>query len=674
MRESRSEDKKYAGQGLSSADGLAGVRLDLDLEAGQAGGEEHEGTDRRSLDGSGDNSKGILHAIKGAEHIIQEQRQNLTRLKKLLDSNVQPSLVMKRESTKSLPMLNMHVIKSDSDSSSRRLSMESVGFCDVTPTYSSISAKTRSRQNSSQFSSCDNTPTSVFFPELVQEKSFLEGPAMSWEEASNILESRDLIAEEHSSADNAAHLLQQFMRQCHHLEVTDKAIITYAIRTLQSDVKLSTIPQALFSPNHMQGSPIMRQRVDSTVAVGDGQEEKAEELYMEDAARRMKALDMALRSGDDEESCIPDEDMRLIYELTQHEVAGEEEAADQEKFHEQLTSTWMVYTRLKETIMTLLDKHSDKRSGTVKRKGLAMLMKELIFDYEPKGDDIERILRDAKKIGQGSGGRGELAAAIVMWYKHVKEERGLLKRDKPGVSSDVKEWIVSFFTPFSAVPVFSGESRGNTPRLRSNSLTTGKFFLNRVDPPPTMSMLDERSHLPLPERGDYPLPASWDEQELQQMEKVLEGVDEWGWSPFELAQASGMRPIQALGWHLLRQWNVLEELTIDESTMRNWLAFVESKYKDNPYHNAIHASDILQTVHFLLKTGKLASYLTQKQITVTSVHLLPSPSNLSSLLPPPTSHSCLLSCRLSSWQRLFTTSGMMGSTTTITRTRSRTAH
>ncbi|EKX54147.1 hypothetical protein GUITHDRAFT_43702, partial [Guillardia theta CCMP2712] len=89
----------------------------------------------------------------------------------------------------------------------------------------------------------------------------------------------------------------------------------------------------------------------------------------------------------------------------------------------------------------------------------------------------------------------------------------------------------------------------------------------------------------------------------------------WGFSPFELAQASHMRPIQALGWHLLCRWNVLEELMIDEMTMRNWLAFVESKYNSNPYHNAIHASDILQTVHFMLQTCNLWSYLTQKQIT-----------------------------------------------------------
>ncbi|EKX35891.1 hypothetical protein GUITHDRAFT_79370 [Guillardia theta CCMP2712] len=122
-----------------------------------------------------------------------------------------------------------------------------------------------------------------------------------------------------------------------------------------------------------------------------------------------------------------------------------------------------------------------------------------------------------------------------------------------------------------------------------------------------MSLVDENN--------DFPLPACWNEEELVQLNQVLERVDEWGWNPFELSEITRMRPIQALGWHLISHWNVMEELMIDEAIMKNWLAFVESKYNNNPYHNAIHASDILQTVHFILKTGNLSRYLTRKQIT-----------------------------------------------------------
>eukprot|EP00960_Hanusia_phi_P066740 766462-Hanusia_phi.AAC.10 len=608
---SRTDQESSKSQEGSTEEFFSEAVSHFGFEEGPGTKECHEGRSTH-LASSEEKDRSILNTLKGAEQIIQEQRQNLSKLKLLLESNVKPSLVVKRESTKCLPMLNMNVIRSDSDLGLRRLSMESTGNSEITPSYSSISAKTRSRKNSSELSSSENTPTSVFFPELTDDKTILEGAGMSWEEASYILESRDLIAAEHSSAENAAHLLQQFMRQCSYLAITDRAIITYAIKTLQSDEKISSIPQALFSPNQVQGSPIIRHKSDATSGhlQSDLVQEKMDSLNVNDVEKKMKVFEMALIQGDDQLSCVPDEEMRSIYDLIQHEVSSvhsesEDAQVDQDKFQEQLTSTWMVYTRLKERIMTLLDKYFDKRSGSLKRKGLALLMKDLIFDYEPRGEDVERILKDAKMIGKGNAGRGQLTAAIVVWYKNVKEQRGLLKRDKPAVSDDVKEWILSFFTPFSGTPVFSAESQGGTPRPRS-SINTPKYFMDRIEQPLSVSITDD---------NDLPIPAHWSDAESQQLAKVLENVDEWGWSPFELAEASGMRPIQALGWHLLSRWNVMEELMIDESTMRNWLAFVESKYKKNPYHNAIHASDILQTVHFMLHGGNLARYMTQRQIT-----------------------------------------------------------
>jgi hypothetical protein len=41
------------------------------------------------------------------------------------------------------------------------------------------------------------------------------------------------------------------------------------------------------------------------------------------------------------------------------------------------------------------------------------------------------------------------------------------------------------------------------------------------------------------------------------------------------------------------------------SCLPRFLRTVEEGYLDNPYHNCIHASDVLQTMHVLLRRGGL---------------------------------------------------------------------
>jgi hypothetical protein len=91
--------------------------------------------------------------------------------------------------------------------------------------------------------------------------------------------------------------------------------------------------------------------------------------------------------------------------------------------------------------------------------------------------------------------------------------------------------------------------------------------------------------------------------ELAAISEALEGVDEWNWAIWKLKEASKDRPLQVLGWHMLNRWNLIENLRLSRDVIREWLAFVEESYEDNPYHNSLHAADVLQAVHFFLLQG-----------------------------------------------------------------------
>ena len=109
-----------------------------------------------------------------------------------------------------------------------------------------------------------------------------------------------------------------------------------------------------------------------------------------------------------------------------------------------------------------------------------------------------------------------------------------------------------------------------------------------------------------------PFPTSADEE--ARILEALQGVDEWGWDVFKLKDASSNRELEVLGWHLLREWKVHQQLGLDPLTTRNWLVFVSNSYTDSEYHNVTHACDVLQTIHFMLGRGGAAAFLSELEI------------------------------------------------------------
>mmetsp|Transcript_19713 Transcript_19713/g.29254 ORF Transcript_19713/g.29254 Transcript_19713/m.29254 type:complete len:445 (+) Transcript_19713:154-1488(+) len=110
--------------------------------------------------------------------------------------------------------------------------------------------------------------------------------------------------------------------------------------------------------------------------------------------------------------------------------------------------------------------------------------------------------------------------------------------------------------------------------------------------------------------------------------KILswESLSKWDFDIFEVSKLSEGQPLLFLGWALLSSpyshyfmdhylmgsysqkikemegYNFIDEFNIPQKSMVDFLRTVERKYKpDNPYHNNIHAADVLQTVHFFLK-------------------------------------------------------------------------
>lgn len=131
---------------------------------------------------------------------------------------------------------------------------------------------------------------------------------------------------------------------------------------------------------------------------------------------------------------------------------------------------------------------------------------------------------------------------------------------------------------------------------------------------PNKPQMDDISEESMSEKGDDN-PAT-NEEAVQAMlnlhqnipsevEAVLAKVDDWQFDAFRLAEVSNGRPLSLLGFALLKRYDIVKHFQLDELRLVRFLMRVEDGYPANPYHNRIHAADVLQSLHVLVARGGL---------------------------------------------------------------------
>ncbi|KAJ3179602.1 cAMP-specific 3',5'-cyclic phosphodiesterase 4D [Geranomyces variabilis] len=87
---------------------------------------------------------------------------------------------------------------------------------------------------------------------------------------------------------------------------------------------------------------------------------------------------------------------------------------------------------------------------------------------------------------------------------------------------------------------------------------------------------------------------------------LLEGINVWTWSIFELEAVTGLRTLSVIATHLIHSSGLPDRLGISTIKLNKFLRRVESLYHaDVPYHNASHAADVLQAIQCFIGTSDL---------------------------------------------------------------------
>ena len=114
-----------------------------------------------------------------------------------------------------------------------------------------------------------------------------------------------------------------------------------------------------------------------------------------------------------------------------------------------------------------------------------------------------------------------------------------------------------------------------------------------------LARLDQ--HLEFQGVSDEQLYSSSALREPGRIEHLNAKIDDWDVDLFDLDARTGGRPLAATFISTLRKHGLENDLGVDMNVAMSFITLVEQGYRtSNPYHNRIHAADVLQTTHHML--------------------------------------------------------------------------
>ncbi|KAJ1489700.1 cyclic nucleotide phosphodiesterase, partial [Baffinella frigidus] len=94
----------------------------------------------------------------------------------------------------------------------------------------------------------------------------------------------------------------------------------------------------------------------------------------------------------------------------------------------------------------------------------------------------------------------------------------------------------------------------------------------------------------------------------------LDKADDWEFNVFDLEREADGLPLQVLCWHVFLKHNLIAEFNLDHVKLVNFLRSIESGQQDNPYHNATHVADVVQSMHVILTKGGIGKFVGKFEI------------------------------------------------------------
>jgi len=187
---------------------------------------------------------------------------------------------------------------------------------------------------------------------------------------------------------------------------------------------------------------------------------------------------------------------------------------------------------------------------------------------------------------------GEVLGVLAAKQDRDDLDDDLSELKNESVPDDVRKWLASTF----AKPEQIAKKTEERPTLRSvaNAIRTG-IFIEKI-----YSKMSTSQLMVIP----------------TEVETHLTKVDYWNFDLFNFAKSTNGSPLKFMGYHLMQQYGCFNKYKIPPSTLETLLGHLEIGYHSNgnPYHNNLHATDVLQTTHWMISQTGLKDWLSDIEI------------------------------------------------------------
>ncbi|XP_026834768.1 calcium/calmodulin-dependent 3',5'-cyclic nucleotide phosphodiesterase 1 isoform X2 [Drosophila erecta] len=200
-------------------------------------------------------------------------------------------------------------------------------------------------------------------------------------------------------------------------------------------------------------------------------------------------------------------------------------------------------------------------------------------------EDMQRNLHYAARV---------LEAVFIDESRRLADEDDELSEVQPdAVPPEVREWLASTFTRQMAT---SRRKSDEKPKFRSvaHAIRAG-IFVDRMYRRVSSSALTA-----------FP----------PDVVRLLKNLDDWTFDVFALTEAASGQVVKYVAYELFNRYGSIHKFKIAPGILEAFLHRVEEGYcrYRNPYHNNLHAVDVMQTIHYCLCNTGLMNWLTDLEI------------------------------------------------------------
>uniref|UniRef100_A0AAF5PYA8 Phosphodiesterase n=2 Tax=Wuchereria bancrofti TaxID=6293 RepID=A0AAF5PYA8_WUCBA len=100
----------------------------------------------------------------------------------------------------------------------------------------------------------------------------------------------------------------------------------------------------------------------------------------------------------------------------------------------------------------------------------------------------------------------------------------------------------------------------------------------------------------------------------KELEVYMQKLDEWGPNVFKIQEFSKGHSLTSITFTIMEKRGLLKTFEIPSSILLNYLLHLEHHYRDNPYHNQVHAADVTQSVNVLISSPALQDVFSELEV------------------------------------------------------------